>query len=93
MTAKQRLSWILFKWAVRICPGEEMLSVVSEAVNQPGDGLLYIKPLDLLVDSESNIYIVSKKKSRVLTIAYQKTEGDKKSLALALWGKLLRRAE
>ena len=92
MTAKQRLSWLLFKWATRLSPGKRMLSIVSEAVNKPGDGLLHIKPLDLLVDSESNIYIVSKNKSRMLTLAYQKSKGDKKSLVLILWGKLLRRS-
>ncbi len=93
MTAKQRLSRLFFKWATRLSPNNETLAIVSEAVNQPGDGLLHIKPLDLLVDSESNIYIVSKKKSRMLTLAYQKSEGDKKSLVLALWGKILRRSE
>ncbi len=93
MTAKQRLSWLFFKWAIKLSPRRRMLSIVSEVINKPGDGLLHIKPLDLLVDSESNIYIVSKKKSRMLTIAYQKSEGDKKSLVLALWGKILRRSE
>ena len=91
MTTKQRLSWLLFKWATKLSPGKELLTVVSEAVNKPEGGLLYIKPLDLLVDSESNIYIPSKKKSRLLTLAYQKSKGDKKSLVLILWGKLLRR--
>lgn len=92
MTPKQRLSWLLFKWATKLSPEKEMLAIVSEGINKPGDGLLHIKPLDLLVDSESNIYIVSKNKSRMLTLAYQKSKGDKKSLVLILWGKILRRA-
>lgn len=93
MTSKQRLSWLLFKWATKICPNKEMLAVVSKAVNKPGDGLIHIKPMDLLVDSELNIYIPSKKKSKVLTLGYQKSEGDKKSLVQILWGKILRGAE
>ena len=91
MTAKQRLSWLFFKWATKISPGKEMAKIVSEAVTSPRDGLLHIQVLDLFVDSEYNIYVTEKGKAKQLVILQKKSKGDKRSLALILWGKLLRR--